>query len=56
VAPCELPATAPRTNRELLRALDVTRAAWAECANRVDMIVACQAKGSADADQGGTDE
>ncbi|MEX3929963.1 Rz1-like lysis system protein LysC [Paraburkholderia sp. BR10936] len=45
VTRCTLPATAPRTNDELRRALDVTEAAWGECAARVDMIAACQARG-----------
>ena len=42
---CTLPAMAPRTNEELRRALDVTEAAWGECAARVDMIATCQAQG-----------
>ncbi|MGC2960172.1 Rz1-like lysis system protein LysC [Paraburkholderia graminis] len=44
VARCTLPATAPRTNDELRRALDITEAAWGECAARVDLIVDCQSK------------
>ncbi|MFP6558147.1 Rz1-like lysis system protein LysC [Paraburkholderia sp. B3] len=45
VARCTLPAMALRTNDELRRALDVTEAAWGECAARVDMIATCQAQG-----------
>ncbi|MFM0561431.1 Rz1-like lysis system protein LysC [Paraburkholderia sediminicola] len=44
VTRCTLPATAPRTNDELRGALDVTEAAWGECAARVDLIVDCQSK------------
>jgi hypothetical protein len=36
---------APRSNGELGDALDVARAAWRDCAARVDMILVCQAKG-----------
>lgn len=36
---------APRSNGGLADALDVARAAWRDCAARVDMILVCQAKG-----------
>jgi hypothetical protein len=39
-----MPATAPRSNGDLGKALDVARAAWGECAARVDVIADCQAK------------
>lgn len=42
MSPCTLPAMAPRTNGELDDALHVTKAAWALCAAKVDMIVMCQ--------------
>ncbi|WP_244869913.1 Rz1-like lysis system protein LysC [Paraburkholderia aspalathi] len=45
VTACTLPAMAPRSNGELGDALDVARAAWRDCAARVDMILVCQAKG-----------
>lgn len=45
VTRCTLPATAPRTNDDLRKAIDMTQAAWAECAARVDMIAACQEEG-----------
>lgn len=44
VSPCTLPALAPRTNDDLNVALTTTKAAWATCAAKVDMIVTCQAK------------
>ncbi|WP_232064463.1 Rz1-like lysis system protein LysC [Paraburkholderia dioscoreae] len=53
VARCTLPAMTPRTNDELRRTLDVTEAAWGECAARVDMIVTCQARGLPVADEAG---
>jgi hypothetical protein len=43
---CTLPAMAPRNNGELADALDVARAAWRDCAARVDSILACQARRS----------
>jgi hypothetical protein len=43
LAPCTLPAMAPRTNGELRDMPDVARASWATCAAKVDMIVSCQA-------------
>lgn len=45
VTACTLPAMAPRSNGGLADALDVARAAWRDCAARVDMILVCQAKG-----------
>jgi hypothetical protein len=42
---------APRTNGELDDALHVTKAAWALCAAKVDMIVACQQKSDDSDDQ-----
>jgi hypothetical protein len=41
---CRLPETAPRSNGDLLVALDETEAAWAVCADKVDTIVNCQEK------------
>jgi hypothetical protein len=39
-----LPASKPRTNDELRRALDIAESAWADCAARVDMIFECQSQ------------
>jgi hypothetical protein len=39
-----MPASSSRTNGELGDALDRARAAWRDCAARVDLIVACQAR------------
>jgi hypothetical protein len=38
----------PRLNGDLAKSLDVARAAWGECAARVDVIADCQAKALAD--------
>lgn len=35
---------APQTNGDLDAALTTAKAAWAECAAKVDMIVMCQAE------------
>lgn len=37
---------APRTNGDLNALLDETEAAWAVCADKVDMIIACQERNS----------
>ncbi|MCV5231363.1 Rz1-like lysis system protein LysC, partial [Escherichia coli] len=37
---------APRTNGDLNALLDETEAAWAVCADKVDMIIACQERDS----------
>jgi hypothetical protein len=50
-----MPAMSPRRNGDLAHALDVARAAWGDCAARVDMVVACQANDLAGA-LGGTHE
>lgn len=39
VVPCQLPASAPRSNGDLLDELDRTEAAWAECAAQIDMVI-----------------
>ncbi|EPC6749124.1 Rz1-like lysis system protein LysC [Escherichia coli O9,9a:H30] len=36
----------PRTNGDLNALLDETEAAWAVCADKVDMIIACQERNS----------
>ena len=41
---CHMEPSAPRSNGELLAALDDTQAAWANCADKVDTIVTCQEK------------
>ncbi|HGY6760487.1 TPA: Rz1-like lysis system protein LysC [Escherichia coli] len=46
VTPCRLDQTAPRTNGDLNTLLDETEAAWAVCADKVDMIIACQERNS----------
>lgn len=46
VTPCRLGQAAPRTNGDLNALLDETEAAWAVCANKVDMIIACQERNS----------
>ncbi|WP_337957918.1 Rz1-like lysis system protein LysC [Pseudomonas sp.] len=38
VVPCQLPATGPNHNGDLLTDQERTEAAWAECAAQVDMI------------------
>ncbi|WP_244106384.1 Rz1-like lysis system protein LysC [Paraburkholderia phenazinium] len=45
VTRCTLPAMTPTTNGDLDAALHVTKAAWATCAARVDMIFDCQRNG-----------
>ncbi|WP_231937058.1 Rz1-like lysis system protein LysC [Caballeronia udeis] len=55
VTACTMPAMSPRRNGDLAHALDVARAAWGDCAARVDMVVACQANDLAGA-LGGTHE
>ena len=46
VTPCRLGQAAPRTNGDLNALLDETEAAWAVCADKVDMIIACQERNS----------
>ncbi|WP_217647994.1 Rz1-like lysis system protein LysC [Azotobacter beijerinckii] len=38
VVPCRLSPSSPRSNGDLLEALERTEAAWAECAAQVDMV------------------
>jgi hypothetical protein len=40
-----MPASSSRTNGDLATALDRARAAWRDCAARVDLILSCQARG-----------
>ena len=42
VTPCELRATNPKTNEDLIYLVHQVREDWAMCAAKVDMIVACQ--------------
>ncbi|WFW93008.1 Rz1-like lysis system protein LysC [Citrobacter freundii] len=46
VTQCRLERSAPRSNGDLYAALDETEAAWAACADKVDMIIACQERNS----------
>lgn len=46
VTPCRLDQAAPRTNGDLNALLDETEVAWAVCADKVDMIIACQERNS----------
>ncbi|EEW2273716.1 hypothetical protein D9D50_22760 [Escherichia coli] len=46
VTPCRLDQAAPRTNGDLNALQDETEAAWAVCADKVDMIIACQERNS----------
>ncbi|EFG3867447.1 hypothetical protein BOV71_10015 [Escherichia coli] len=46
VTPCRLEQAAPRTNGDLNAVLEVTEAAWAVCADKVNMIIACQDRNS----------
>ncbi|ENT2725887.1 Rz1-like lysis system protein LysC [Salmonella enterica] len=46
VTPCRLEQAAPRTNGGLNALLDETEAAWAVCADKVDMIITCQERNS----------
>ncbi|MCI5384850.1 hypothetical protein D9H19_10105 [Escherichia coli] len=46
VTPCRLDQAAPHTNGDLNALLDETEAAWAACADKVDMIIACQEQNS----------
>ncbi|MFW0767221.1 Rz1-like lysis system protein LysC [Trabulsiella odontotermitis] len=46
VTRCRLETSAPRTNDDLRAALDEAGAAWAVCADKVDVIVDCQEKNS----------
>ena len=38
VVPCQLPATGPLSNGDLLTDQDRAEAAWADCADQVDMV------------------
>lgn len=42
MVPCQLPASHPNSNGDLLTDQDTTESAWAECAAQVDMIYAHQ--------------
>ncbi|WP_312414086.1 Rz1-like lysis system protein LysC [Pseudescherichia sp.] len=42
VTRCQLPASGPTNNGELLAAKEAAETGWAQCAARVDMIVDCQ--------------
>ncbi|WP_432277724.1 Rz1-like lysis system protein LysC [Pseudomonas aeruginosa] len=44
VVPCHLPPARPTSNGELLRDIEATEAAWADCAAQVDMIHLYQQK------------
>ncbi|HIB0164058.1 Rz1-like lysis system protein LysC [Klebsiella pneumoniae] len=46
VTPCRLDQATPRTNGDLNALLDETEDAWAVCADKVDMIIACQERNS----------
>ncbi|WP_253193778.1 Rz1-like lysis system protein LysC [Citrobacter sp. A316] len=46
VTQCRLESSSPRSNGDLNAVLDETEAAWAACADKVDMIVACQERNS----------
>ncbi len=39
--PCRLPASNPRTHGDLNLQVEITEGAWAECAAKVDAIIAC---------------
>lgn len=47
VTPCVLPATAPGSNGALLQDADTLELAWAECAAKVDAVIAAQPKEAA---------
>ncbi|WP_244218707.1 Rz1-like lysis system protein LysC [Paraburkholderia bryophila] len=49
VTRCTLPAMAPTTNGQLDDALHMVKAAWAQCAAKVDMIFDCQTRSAHDA-------
>ncbi|GAB7266268.1 hypothetical protein DZS_09330 [Dickeya ananatis] len=42
LTPCRFPAASPQTNGELNNQLDLTEAALADCADQVDITIACQ--------------
>ncbi|WP_313666630.1 Rz1-like lysis system protein LysC, partial [Atlantibacter hermannii] len=44
VTRCQLPASNPTTNGELLEAKETAETAWGLCAAKVDVIVDCQEK------------
>ncbi|UMR56634.1 hypothetical protein AOY60_08585 [Escherichia coli] len=46
LTPCRLDQATPRTNGDLNALLDETEGAWAVCADKVDMIIACQERNS----------
>lgn len=43
-SPCTLPAAAPMTNGDLNLEVERTEAAWAQCAAKVDAVIACHAQ------------
>ncbi|WP_231848512.1 Rz1-like lysis system protein LysC [Pectobacterium atrosepticum] len=49
LTPCRFPASSPQTNGDLNNQLDETEAALADCADQVDITIACQERGSASA-------
>ncbi|MBS7660562.1 hypothetical protein I0D00_01170 [Pseudomonas lalucatii] len=44
MVPCQLPATRPHSNGDLLTDQDAIEAAWAECAAQVDTVYQQQQK------------
>ncbi|WP_232625575.1 Rz1-like lysis system protein LysC [Pectobacterium parmentieri] len=46
LTPCRFPASSPQTNGDLNNQLDETEAALADCADQVDITIACQERGS----------
>ncbi|WP_393948093.1 Rz1-like lysis system protein LysC [Kluyvera intermedia] len=46
VTQCRLEKSSARTNGDLLAAADEAEAAWAICADKVDVIIACQERNS----------
>ncbi|MFU0853490.1 Rz1-like lysis system protein LysC [Kluyvera cryocrescens] len=46
VTQCRLEKSSARTNGDLLTAADEAEVAWAICADKVDMIIACQERNS----------
>ncbi|MFC3393643.1 Rz1-like lysis system protein LysC [Brenneria rubrifaciens] len=47
LTPCRFPASSPQTNGELNNQLDETEAALADCADQVDLTIACQDRADA---------
>ncbi|WJV54474.1 Rz1-like lysis system protein LysC [Pectobacteriaceae bacterium CE90] len=48
LTPCRFPAASPQTNGELNNQLDETEAALADCADQVDITIACQERAHAE--------